>query len=189
MIRHLTFNSTAQFAHGVILNTVLTLFALWALWWKSSHVTIFDYERFYLRNSYFSLSGIKTNFTLLVTARWSWVIWSWSCIIDPLRCSFFPFSGESFINCEGLRLSVSVLLRRRPSDEPRRVSKLDCICCTQTLARFYLQCSLHCRFTHWIFMIWYLFLIINILLWRFGPINWIISFPTGIEGAVGFTFW
>jgi len=23
----------------------------------------------------------------------------------------------------------------------------------------------------------------------FGPINWIISFPTGIEGAVGFTFW
>jgi len=23
----------------------------------------------------------------------------------------------------------------------------------------------------------------------FGPINWIISFPTGINGAVGFTFW
>jgi len=23
----------------------------------------------------------------------------------------------------------------------------------------------------------------------FGPINWIISFPTGVEGAVGFTFW
>jgi len=23
----------------------------------------------------------------------------------------------------------------------------------------------------------------------FGPINWIISFPTGIDGAVGFTFW
>lgn len=23
----------------------------------------------------------------------------------------------------------------------------------------------------------------------FGPVNWIISFPTGISGAVGFTFW
>jgi len=23
----------------------------------------------------------------------------------------------------------------------------------------------------------------------FGPINWIISFPTGVDGAVGFTFW